>query len=188
MTTPSITSDLRDVEAIQSKARLLFSSEEIQKAIDHVADEITDTLHDKAPICLAVLNGAMVFTGHLMTRLKFPLQLGYIHATRYQGEIEGNEIIWRAEPSIDLKDRHVLIIEDILDEGLTLTSVINYCRKAGATGVYTATLIDKQRKRAEGGLAQCDFTGIKIPNHFIYGFGLDYKDFLRNEDCIYIVE
>ena len=130
----------------------------------------------------------MVFIGQLLTRLDFPLQVNYIHATRYQGEIEGSHLHWRAEPSISLEDRVVVLVEDILDTGLTLSAIISYCNAKGAKKIYTAALVDKDRPRDAGGLETCDFIGLNVENKFLYGYGLDYKDFLRNEPGIFAVE
>lgn len=180
--------DLEQVKLLQKKGRCLHSKEEIDAAITKVANEMNHKLAETTPIFMCVMNGAVVFMGQLVTRLNFPLQINYIHATRYQGEIEGRELDWRAEPSVPLTNRTIVVVEDILDTGLTLAAVKNYCLDNGAKQVFTAALIDKQRPREEGGVERCDFTGLVVENKFLYGYGLDYKDFLRNEPGIYAVE
>jgi len=180
--------DLQEVKKLQEKGRLIYSKEQIEEAIERIAKDLTKEIFDKIPIFLCVMNGAVVFMGQLLTRLDFPLQINYIHATRYQGEIESTQLVWHAEPTVDLKDRVVVVIEDILDSGLTLAAIIKYCAQKGAKEVYTAALIDKQRPRSPGGTEHCDFTGLLIEDKFLYGYGLDYKDYLRNVAGIYAVE
>jgi hypoxanthine phosphoribosyltransferase len=180
--------ELKEVAALKAKGRILHDQAEIERGIDKMASEMKVELADKAPVFLCVLNGAMVFIGQLLTRLDFPLQVNYIHATRYQGEIEGSHLHWKAEPTIDLENRTVVIVEDILDTGLTLSAIVHFCQAKKAKKIYTATLIDKKRPREPGGVETCDFIGLEVENKFIYGYGLDYKDFLRNEPGIFAVE
>ena len=180
--------DLKQVKALKEKSRCLHTREEVQAAIDRVAQAMNQQLVDQAPVFMCVMNGAVVFMGELITRLTFPLQINYIHATRYQGEIEGRELFWQAEPTIPVEGRVIVIVEDILDSGLTLAAVKEYCTKHGASKIYTAALVDKQRTREPGGVEKCDFTGLEVENKFLYGYGLDYKDFLRNEPGIFALE
>lgn len=181
-------SDLEKVTALKQKGRCLHTEAEVKAAISTMAAEMTKELACAVPIFLCVMNGAVIFMGQLLTQLNFPLQINYIHATRYQGEIEGRELHWRAEPTIALKDRIIVVVEDILDTGLTLAAVKQYCIDNGAKKVYTAALVDKQHPREPGGIEKCNFTGLVVENKFLYGYGLDYKDFLRNEAGIYAVE
>lgn len=180
--------DLEQVKELQKKGRCLHTDAEVRAAITRMAEDMTKELADTTPIFLCVMNGAVIFMGQLLTQLNFPLQINYIHATRYHGEIEGRELHWRAEPTVDLKDRTIVVVEDILDTGLTLAAVVKYCEDNGAKKVYTAALVDKQRPRELGGIQECDFTGLVVENKFLYGYGLDFKDFLRNEAGIYAVE
>jgi len=180
--------ELQQVKDLVKKGRVLCSKETIEQAIAKVASEMNSQLDGKEPIFLCVMNGALVFMGQLLTHLNFPLQVNYIHVTRYQGEIEGSQLFWRAEPTIDLKDRVVVVVEDILDTGLTLSAIQKYCDQKGAKEIFTATLVDKNRPREPGGTERCDFTGLNIDNKFIYGYGMDYKEYLRNVDAIYAVE
>jgi hypoxanthine phosphoribosyltransferase len=179
---------IQDVLALKNKGQLIHGMDDINAAIDKIAAQMQNTLADENPVFLCVMNGAVIFMGHLLVRLNFPLQINYIHATRYQGEIEGSQLFWKAEPTTDLKDRTVVLVEDILDTGLTLSAIIKYCDQQGAKKIYTAALVDKSHPRSEGGVEQCDFTGLVLEDKFLYGFGLDYKDYLRNEPGIYAVE
>lgn len=180
--------DLSDVNEIKSRGKLLHSKAEVEAAIQQVADDMKLVLADKTPLFLVVMNGAVIFAGQLATHLEFPVQYDYIHATRYRGEIEGSELQWIAKPRAEIKGRTVVIIEDILDSGLTLAACVKYCEQEGAEKVYTAALIDKAHPRADGGITETDFTGLKVEDKFLFGYGLDYKEFLRNEPGIYAVE
>jgi hypoxanthine phosphoribosyltransferase len=94
---------------------------------------------------------------------------------------------WKAKPATNLYDRTVVIVDDILDEGVTLAAVMDYCRSCKAKEIFTAVLLDKKKERSPGGVEDADFKGLKIDNHFVFGYGLDYKNYLRNAPGIYIV-
>lgn len=180
--------DLQDINDIKSRGVLLHSKAEVEMAIQKVADDMKRVLADKNPLFLVVMNGAVIFAGQLATCLEFPVQYDYIHATRYRGEIEGSELQWVAKPRAEIKGRTIVVVEDILDSGLTLAACVKYCQQQGAEKVYTAALVDKDHPRAEGGIKETDFTGLKVEDKFLFGYGLDYKEFLRNEPGIYAVE
>src|SRR5205823_7285869 len=92
------------------------------------------------PILLCVMLGAVIPVGHLLTRLNFPLEIDYIHATRYRNTTRGGDLHWLVEPRESLKNREVLIIDDVLDGGIDRKSVVDYCRQNGAKSVYTAVM------------------------------------------------
>lgn len=175
------------IREVFSKATCLYSAAEVHTALDTMAAEIQAKLQDENPLILGVIVGAIIPLGHLLTRLDFPLELDYIHATRYNSGLTGSEITWRATPRTSLKDRTVLVVDDILDEGLTLAAVVKYCYEQGAKAVYTAVLVEKDHTRAPEGLQKADFWGLRVPNYYVFGFGLDYKEYLRNAPGIYAV-
>ncbi len=180
--------DFANIEALFAKAYLLHSQEEINAATNKMAVEIHEKLRHTKPVMLCVMNGALIFMGHLLTHLNFPLQTDYIHVSRYQGEILGRDLRWIAEPSISLKGRTVVLVEEILDTGMTLAAVRNYCINHFAKEVYTAVLIDKNHPREPGGVDKADFTGMYVEDKFLIGYGLDYQGFYRNLPGIYAVE
>jgi len=182
MTTPA------DVLALQEKSKCIVSSEAIAKALDQLAGALTQTYQDKNPLFLCVMVGALIPTADLLQRLSFPLQIDYIHATRYQGEIQGGELEWIARPRIAVKDRHVVVIEDVLDGGVTLSAILADCKQAGARSVKSVVMVDKQREREPGAITSADFTGIEVPDLFLYGYGMDYQGYLRNIPAIYAVD
>ena len=125
--------------------------------------------------------------GHLLTRLQFPLEIDYIHATRYGKNTYGSELFWKVKPNLDLNDRYVLIIDDILDGGVTLAAIVNEIQLLNPTKIYTGVLVNKQRVREDRGLQEADFVGLNIENKYVFGYGLDYKQYLRNAAGIYVV-
>jgi hypoxanthine phosphoribosyltransferase len=177
----------KQIREVLAKATCLHSRADVDAAIDRMAREIHNKLEDSNPVLLVVMVGGLISAGHLLTRLDFPLEVDYVHATRYQSSLRGGEIHWRAEPKTSLKDRTVLILDDILDLGVTLSAIIEYCKDQGATEIYTGVLVDKIRPREVGGLAKADFTGLEIADRYVFGYGLDYKEYLRNAPGIYAV-
>ena len=116
------------VKDVFSRATCLHGRTEIDAALDQLAIEMSDELEDKNPIFLCVLIGGIIPLGNLLPRLHFPLELDYVHATRYGDATTGGELKWIAEPTHDLKGRTIVIVDDILDGGITLSGIIDYCK------------------------------------------------------------
>jgi hypoxanthine phosphoribosyltransferase len=176
----------KHIQEVYQKATCLHTKQEIEKELDRLALEIHDTLSEKSPLLLSVMVGGLVLAGNLLPRLDFPLALDYVHATRYRGNFSGSDLHWKAKPSTPLKDRTILILDDILDQGITLQSIIDYCHAEGAKEVLTAVLLDKHECRLPGGLPEANFVGLAIPDCYVFGYGLDYKEYLRNAPGIFI--
>ena len=138
-----------------------------------MAEQINRDMRDKNPLVLCMMIGAVVVTGKLLPRLKFPLQLEYIHATRYRGETSGGELEQLRIPETSISNRTVLIVDA--------------CRSGGAGEIYTAVLIDKLLEKQKH-FANPDFTGLTVPDRYVFGYGMDYKNYLRNCDGIYAVK
>lgn len=178
--------DVNEIKKIESESDCLCDSEKLHKVLNRLAEEITADLKDENPLILCVMNGGIIPVGHLVTRLPFPLQLDYIHATRYQGETSGGELHWIQEPSISLQGRNVLIVDDIFDEGITLFEIAKYCEAHGAARVYSAVLVNKIHDRKVK--FTVDYVGLDIEDRFLFGFGMDYKNYLRNVNAIHAVK
>jgi len=178
---------LDKMENILKKSDCLYDMNAINQALDRMAHEITQKLQNSNPLILCVMTGALVTTGHLVTRLNFPLEIDYIHATRYRGTTRGGDLHWLVEPRQSLKDRTVLIIDDIMDGGLTLAAIVDYCKQAEAKATYSAVLVNKLRQREPGVMIEPNFTGISTEDRYLFGFGLDYEEYLRNVPGIYAV-
>ena len=172
---------------IFNNSQLLYTQQEIEHALDRMATEIHAKLHDKNPVVLCVMIGGMIPMSNLLMRLNFLLEVDYVHATRYQGKTSGGALLWKIKPSISLKNRTVLVVDDILDGGVTLAAIIDELKKMDVEAVYSAVLVDKYQKRVPDGLKQADFVGLRIEDHFIFGYGMDYDNYLRNVPGIYMV-
>lgn len=173
----------KEAAEVLATAELIHSTEAVEQALDRLAIEITGKLSGEDPVVLCVLNGALIPTGHLLTRLGFPLRHDYVHATRYRGETSGAELEWIGRPSTSLKGETVLVVDDILDEGITLAAIVRACREAGAKAVYSAVLVEKMHDRIHDFTA--DFVGLTVEDRYVFGFGMDYKGYLRNVPAIY---
>ena len=180
--------DVNEIVSLMDKAVCLHSFDEINLALDKMSKEITHQLKDEHPLILCVMTGALITTGHLVTRLHFPLEIDYIHATRYRGSVRGGDLHWLVEPRQSLQDRTVLIVDDIMDGGLTLSAIIDYCQQSGAKKVQTAVMVSKKRQREPGVNFEPDYVGLTTEDKFLFGFGLDYQEYLRNVPGIYAVE
>jgi len=176
-----------EIKAISLRATCLFSAAEIDRAVSVMAKTIHDVLEDENPVVLCVLIGGVILTGQLLTKLDFPLQVDYVHATRYGDKTSGSELEWVAKPRKSLKDKTVLVVDDILDGGITLQAIIDYCYAQGAKAVKTAVLVEKQVARAKSALQVADFSALQVENRYIYGYGMDYKGYLRNAPGIFVV-
>ncbi len=183
-------SDMTILEAnrLLAEADLLVGEAEVTEAIGRMALEITTRLKDSRPLVFCIMNGGLVFAGQLLTRLLFPLEAGYIHTTRYGSAIRGAELNWLVRPDQELKCRTVLLLDDILDEGVTLAAISEQCRQQGAAEVLTAVLVHKRHERKVSPSFRADFTGVETEDRFLFGYGLDYRGYWRNAPGIYAVK
>ena len=179
---------LDQLNQIMAEADLLKSKEEIEVALDQLAGDITERLSTNMPVVYSIMNGGLIFAGKLLPRLDFPLEVGYMHATRYRGDTTGQtELQWQALPSCAMDGRSVLILDDIFDEGNTLAEVVAACKAQGAKEVVTAVLVNKVHDRKNTDL-QVDFCGLDVEDRFVFGFGMDYRGYWRNARGIYAVK
>jgi hypoxanthine phosphoribosyltransferase len=175
------------VQQVYKKATCIYSKKEVEEALDKMALDICKKVGDKSPVFLCVLIGGIIPLGNLLTRLDFPLEIDYVHVGRYGNNTVGGELNWKARPKTKLKDRTVVIVDDILDEGVTLALIKQFCENEGASEIFTAALIDKQKARSPEGIQDVDFKGLVIEDKFVFGYGLDYQEYLRNAPGIYAV-
>lgn len=166
-------------------AELVYSRAEIDVALDRLADRISDMYAEQFPLVISVLNGGLVIAGHLLPRLRFSLELDYVHATRYRGARLGEATLhWLAPPHSDLNGRHVLLADDIFDEGYTLEALEEYCLQRGAVSVASAVLLRKQHPRPVAASSPA-FIALEVPDRYVFGFGMDVDHEWRNANGIY---
>ena len=174
-----------DHDAILRRADLLADPGTVARALDDMAAAIRRDLGEHDPVVLAVMVGGLMPTAWLLQRLAFPLQLDYVHATRYRGGTRGSaELEWIARPRTDLAGRSVLVVDDILDEGYTLAAILEHCRDRGAAQVRSAVLVDKQHPRRYRGM-QADYTGLRLEDRYLFGCGMDFHERHRQYPAVY---
>ena len=186
---PKLESDphpsLAHMQEVMDNADCLIDQRAVELALDRMADEITRDLGDKLPVFYCVMNGGLITTGHLLTRLGFPLEVDYLHATRYRGKTRGGDLFWRVSPEVPMAGRHVVIVDAILDEGATLAAILAYCREAGAASISTAVLVDKQHDRKAVPGLRADYCSLEVADRYVFGFGMDYQGYWRNAPGIF---
>jgi hypoxanthine phosphoribosyltransferase len=175
-----------DADQLLAEAEIVCTAEEVRIAVLRIAQEITASLKDDFPMVLSIMGGAAIFTGQLLPLLAFPLEFGAIAATRYGKDTTGREIDWRLAPGDDVRGRTVLVIDDILDEGITLAAVRDRLVAQGAKRVLSAVFADKTIGRKKPIAA--DFVGVRVPDRYVFGFGMDAYGLWRNLPAVYALK
>src|SRR5688572_11488850 len=170
--------DLQQAWAFLDNSDLIASAEEVQAAVRRVASEIEQRLAGAYPLVLAVMGGAVVFAGQVLPLLRFPLDFDYIHASRYGAATRGAGVDWKVTPPGLAKGRNVLVLDDILDHGETMNVIRERLLDLGATGFHCAVLVEKMLDKPKP--IKPDFVGLRIPDRFVFGCGMDAKGFWRN--------
>jgi hypoxanthine phosphoribosyltransferase len=160
------------------QSSLVYSAEEIESAIDQVASQLNLLIGQTPIVIMCVMSGGLYFSGKLLAKLKMPVELDYVQANRYQNKLSGGDLVWTKSPSIPLHQKTVVLVDDILDEGLTLSGVSKKCLALGASRVITAVLTDKENDLKKP--LKADFVGMKVPNQFVFGCGMDAFGWWRN--------
>ncbi|MEO1750459.1 hypoxanthine-guanine phosphoribosyltransferase [Thiofaba sp. EF100] len=173
-----------ELNALRARAECLVDGASMEAAYDRLAESIRSDLADRIPLVLVVMTGGVIAAGKLLPRLDFPLEIDYLHATRYGEATRGGELRWLARPRHSLAGRHVLIIDDIFDEGVTLKAIVEACRIEGAASVRCAVAVDKRHGRKVEGFLP-DYVGVEVPDRFLVGEGMDYRGYFRNLNGIH---
>ncbi len=176
--------DLEHLQRVRERAVCLYDMTQVDEAIERIAEQLRREFAGRNPIILCAMNGGLVFVGRLLTKLDFPLQLDYVHTSRYGDNTVGGDLTWLVEPYLNLEGRSVLIVDDIVDRGVTLKAIHRWCEKAGAIEVKSATLVKKKLPAGQG-CYQADFTALETPDLYLIGCGLDYQGYWRNAPGIY---
>jgi hypoxanthine phosphoribosyltransferase len=160
------------------KLSVLFTAEEIAAAVERLAAEIRRDYSDKNPILIGVLKGSFVFLADLVRQLNFPLQIEFAQLSSYgHGRESVGKIRVVKDVECDIKGRHVLVVEDIIDTGLTAQFFLEHLRKKGAASVKLCSLTDKpSRTQVE---IKIDYLGLTVPDKFIVGYGIDWDEKFR---------
>ena len=174
-----------EAQKIFDEADLVVSERDAAAAVRRVAGEISAAMRDSHPLVLSVMGGAVIFSGQLLPLLAFPLEFDYLHVTRYGDTTTGGELSWIVAPRAGIAGRTVLVVDDILDEGITLAAVKRRLLEQGAKDCRIAVFADKDLGREKP--VKADFIGVQLPNRYVFGFGMDVKGAWRNLPAVYAV-
>jgi hypoxanthine phosphoribosyltransferase len=161
-----------------ANSTLLYSAEEVEFAIDALAEKINHQFKNTSLVLMCVMTGGLYFSGKLLSRLTMPVELDYVQANRYQKHLSGGELVWSKLPSQDIQQKVVLLVDDILDEGVTLSAVQIKCLALGAKAVHIVVLADKSNQYLKP--IQADFVALTVPDLFVFGCGMDAHGWWRN--------
>ncbi len=175
-----------DPKKYLDNAELLYSEADVGVAINQLAKQLNKDYIDDLPIVLCVMGGAVVFTGLLLPKLAFPLEFDYVQATRYRGDIVGEKLRWLVKPSDNVTNRKVLILDDILDEGITMKAIADECKSLGASEIKIAVLANKVLDINKP--IHADYIGVHVENRYIFGCGMDIYGWWRNTKAIYALK
>jgi hypoxanthine phosphoribosyltransferase len=174
-----------EAKAILDSADEICDAQTVEAAVARMADEINAKLAGSFPLVLAIMGGAVVFSGRLLPQLRFPLEFDYIHVSRYGDKTQGSQITWKVEPRENVEGRTVLVLDDILDEGATLAEVKQRVLALGAKAFFSAVFSNKDLGRSKP--IAPDFVGVTLPNRFVFGYGMDVAGAWRNLPAVYAV-
>ena len=168
---------------ILQTAELLVPAAQIDATVNRLAEEICARLADTCPLVVSVMGGGVVFTGRILPLLNFPLEFDYVHVTRYADSLSGGKVEWIVRPRTPVRNRTVLVLDDILDEGNTLAAIRDGFLAEGARAVCNAVFAEKETGRMKP--IRADFVGVRLPNRYVFGFGMDVRGAWRNLPAIY---
>jgi len=157
-------------QQVHQDAELLFDEAAVEQAIYQLAQTVEAECAGEFPLVLCVMNGGLYLTGQLLRHWNFPLTLDYVHATRYRLATLGKDVLWKAYPQNEIRDRNVIIVDDIFDQGYTLEEVKSLIRKS------------HQRKVAD---IAPEYVGLECGDCYVYGVGMDLNGHFRNLSSIY---
>jgi hypoxanthine phosphoribosyltransferase len=176
-----------DALAALSTAKKVCSAEEIDRALARMAEEIDARFSGANPVVLAVMHGGVFAAVELCRRFSFPYEFDYVHATRYDGGLQGGELEWRMRPSGALAGRAVLVVDDVLDRGATLAAIAAELERIGVARQLTAALVVK--RVAHGGhRPRVDVVGVEVDDVYVFGCGMDYRGYWRGLRALYALD
>ena len=158
--------------------RVLISEEDIQKRVAELGQVLTQDYADKNPIFVGILKGVVVFFSDMIRAVRIPSQIDFMSVSSYKGTTSTGKVNVRMDLSADIEGRHVVILEDILDSGLTLQNTVAYLKTKNPASVKICAFLDKPEGRKCD--IKADYVGYTVPNLFVVGYGLDYNEKFRN--------
>jgi hypoxanthine phosphoribosyltransferase len=174
---------MKRIKVLDKEFEISISSEKIQKRVGELADEISRDLKDQDPVFIAILNGSFMFAGDLFKKISIDAQITFLKLASYQGTTTSGSVKQLIGLNQEIKDQNIVILEDIVDTGITLDTIMRQLSGYQPASVKVATLLYKPDAcKAEIPL---DYIGFSIPNQFIIGYGLDYNGYGRKYEDIY---
>ncbi len=176
-----------DPRQLLDRSTVLAQKHEVNEAIDRMAVDINTFYGDSPIILLIVMTGAVMPAAWLASRLDMPIEMDFVHATRYSGQTEGGEIEFRVPPRLNLQGQDVLIVDDIYDIGLTLETIERYCEARSVRSVNSAVLVRKIHDRKTTDRVP-EFIGMNVEDKYVFGCGMDVYEHWRHLDEIRALE
>ena len=175
-----------EIEQIRNDATLVHSAVEITAIIARLSAEIEDEIGDKCPVIVPIMMGGAFTAIEICRHFDFGYELDWLHVSRYGRALSGGELRWNSRPKLDLAGRTVLLVDDVLDRGVTLAAVIAELQSLKPASILTAVLVSKNIDDDQG-RPTVDFIGTRCPDHYLFGCGMDYKGFWRGLPALYAV-
>ncbi len=174
-----------ELQKIKDSSDLVFSHSQIKSAVETMGFELEAKIRNKNAILICVMNGGITITADLLRQLDCEVRFDYLQVARYRDKTVGGSLHWLKEPQIPLDGQTVVLIDDIYDEGYTMEELVSYCEKHGASEVITAVLLLKRKSNQVD--IKPDIYGLEVNDRYVFGYGMDYKGYLRNVPAIYAI-
>ena len=168
--------------------RVLISQQQLQSRITELAEQVSAEYAGKNPVFVGVLKGVVMFFGDFVKQVSVPCQIDFMCISSYSGTDSTGKMQVKMDLSTDIRDRHVVIVEDIFDTGNSLGYTYDYLLAMKPASLKIVTLLDKPERRKPGVTVKADYTGFVIPNEFVVGYGMDYNEYYRNLPFIGILK
>lgn len=159
----------------------------VDAAYDRLAEKLQAHYAELNPLVLVVMTGGFVPAAEILKRVRFPFDLDYLHATRYRGDTRGGALHWKRRPEVELGGRHVLVIDDILDEGHTLAAIRSALLAREPASLQMVVLAEKRHDHHAAD-AHAEYVGLELPDRYVFGCGMDYQHYWRQLPAIYAVQ
>lgn len=173
-------------DAILSESRVLSTGSDMRQRLDILAEQISQELAELNPVVIAVMNGGAFTAVELCRRFNFPFEFDYVHATRYGQNLVGGELSWRVPPTEGLAGRAVLVVDDILDHGHTLSALLKEFKRIGVKQLRTVVLVARQS--SDSNRPSVDYCGLTIGPGYVFGCGMDYRGYWRGLHELRIID
>ncbi len=168
--------------------RVLISQQQLQSRITEMAEQVSADYAGKNPVFVGVLKGVVMFFGDFVQQISVPCQIDFMCISSYSGTDSTGKMQVKMDLSTDIRDRHVVIVEDIFDTGNSLSYTYDYLLAMKPASLKIVTLLDKPDRRNPGVTVKADYTGFVVPNEFVVGYGMDYNEYYRNLPYIGILK